>query len=159
MKKSNRAWKIVGIIGAVLVGLALLIQFLPVGGGRTNPAVMAEPNWDSPATRALFFRACGDCHSNESVWPWYSKIAPVSWMILDHVNEGRSKLNVSEWSRGNDEAHEAAEALMDGKMPLANYLLMHPEARLTAEEKDKLARGLVATFGGEFGGEGQEGED
>jgi mono/diheme cytochrome c family protein len=159
VKKTNRIWKILAISGGVILGAALLIQFLPVGGGRTNPAVAAEPDWDSPRTQELFMRACGDCHSNETVWPWYSRIAPVSWMVANHVHEGRSKLNVSEWGQGRNEADEAAEALMEGEMPLPNYLMLHPEARLSAAEKDELARGLVATFGGKFGDEGQEGED
>ena len=63
------------------MGVLLIIQFVPYGRDHTNPPVIAEPAWDSPQTRALFFRACADCHSNETKWPWYSTIAPASWLI------------------------------------------------------------------------------
>lgn len=68
---------LVGLAGAVLM-LILLLQLVPYGRNHTNPAVIAEPNWNSPQTRAYFYRACADCHSNETAWPWYSNIAPLS---------------------------------------------------------------------------------
>ena len=95
----------------VVAVLLLAIQFAPYGWDHTNPAVVAEPKWDTPRTRELFFRACADCHSNETKWPLYSRIAPVSWLVYNDVHEGRSKLNVSEWNRPQKDAHEAAEEL------------------------------------------------
>ena len=68
------------IVVAVLAGLFLAIQFVPYGRDHSNPPVIGEPTWNSPETRALAVRACFDCHSNETVWPWYSNIAPVSWL-------------------------------------------------------------------------------
>ena len=137
---------IFGGIGAILLGFGL-IQLVPYGRDHSNPPVIAEPQWDSPRTRELFIQACGDCHSNESVWPWYSNIAPVSWLVQRDVDEGREKLNVSEWGQGRQEADEAFEAVKEGEMPLKPYLLLHPEARLSDSEQSELLNGLLATFG------------
>ncbi len=97
--KMNRLLKkiILGAAGVLVVGL-IAIQLVPYGRNHTNPPVQSEPNWDSPETRALAERACFECHSNETAWPWYSNIAPVSWLVQHDVDEGREKLNFSEWS-------------------------------------------------------------
>ena len=79
----------------VALGLFLLIQLLPMGKNHTNPPVVSEPSWDSPETVALLRRACFDCHSNETVWPWYSNVAPMSWQLQKDVDEARSNLNFS----------------------------------------------------------------
>lgn len=131
----------VRIAGYALLAIGVLIQFVPVA--RTNPPVKAEPPWDRPETRSVAVRACFDCHSNETKWPWYSRVAPISWMVADHVLEGRRALNFSEWPGG--ELEEAAEEVRKERMPLASYLLGHPEARLSASEREALARGLEAT--------------
>ena len=136
-------------VAAVFGGILLAVQLVPYGWRRTNPPVVAEPDWDSPRTRELFQRACADCHSNRTKWPWYSRVAPISWLIVKDVEQGRSHLNVSEWNRPQKDAREAAEELRDGKMPLPIYLPAHPEARLSAAEKAELVRGLEATFGSE----------
>ncbi|HEY5270864.1 MAG TPA: heme-binding domain-containing protein, partial [Anaerolineales bacterium] len=86
------------IIGLVVVGL--LIQLVPLPGRGNNPPVTSEPLWDSPQTRALAKRACFDCHSNETVWPWYSYVAPVSWLVYNDTMQGRRRLNFSEWNTG-----------------------------------------------------------
>jgi len=150
-------WKrLIMIALLVIVVACVAIQLAPFGRSHQNPPVQAEPAWDSPRTRELFFRGCGDCHSNETVWPWYTNIAPVSWMIQDHVLEGRAGFNVSEWGRPENEGEEAAELVSNGEMPLPSYLPMHPEARYTETEKQELIQGLLNTFGG--GLEGEEGE-
>jgi mono/diheme cytochrome c family protein len=131
-----------GIVGLIVVG-ALAIQFIPVN--RTNPPIVQEPQWDSSQTRALAQRACFDCHSNETVWPWYSYVAPVSWGIADHVHEGRQKLNFSDWGNAG-ETDEIIEVILEGEMPLGNYLWIHPEARLTQTEQQSLVQGLEATL-------------
>lgn len=142
--------------GAVVTGVVLLVlQLVPYGREHTNPPVAAEPAWDQPATRALTARACFDCHSNETRWPWYSSVAPLSWFVQSHVDTGRRVLNFSEWQRGYEEAREAAESVREGEMPLTSYLLLHAEARLSASEQRQLIRGLEATLGVE-GGEGEE---
>lgn len=130
-----------------IVVLLVLIQLVPYGRAHTNPPVVQEPAWDSPATRALAKRACFDCHSNETAWPWYTNIAPVSWMIQRHVDEGRQKLNFSDWGNSRErELDEIAEVILEGEMPLPNYLPMHPEARLTPAEKQALIDGLNASL-------------
>jgi hypothetical protein len=92
--------------------------------------------------------ACGDCHSYETEWPWYSNVAPISWLVQHDVEEGRAEFNVSRWGRGENEADEAAETVQEGEMPLPVYLITHPEARLAAADEQALIQGLVATFGG-----------
>jgi hypothetical protein len=127
----------------IIVIILILIQFIPVK--RTNPGVIKEPNWDSPETRAFAVRACFDCHSNETKWPAYSYVAPVSWFIINDVNDGRKHFNMSDWKPGDGD--EAAEEVRKGDMPMWRYTLMHPEARLTDTEKKKFISGLIATFG------------
>jgi len=90
--------------------------------------------------------ACMDCHSNQTVWPWYSSIAPISWFIQRDVNEGRRELNFSEWERPQKEAREAAKVVRSGEMPPRSYLWAHPDARLQAAEKEALAMGLENTL-------------
>lgn len=131
-----------------VVGLFLLAQLVPYGRHRANPAVVAEPPWDGPATRALTERACFDCHSNETRWPWYSRVAPMSWLLQIDVDEGREALNFSAWNRPHQEAREAGETVLVGSMPPRRYLLFHTEARLTPAERTALARGLDASLGG-----------
>ncbi len=128
--------------GALCLGVA---QLVPYGRDHTNPPVVAEPQWDSPQTRALAKRACFDCHSNETVWPWYSNVAPVSWLVQHDVEEGRSKVNFSEWD--GEEADDILEVVQRGEMPPAQYLPMHPEAKLSATEKETFLSGLEKTFG------------
>jgi hypothetical protein len=133
--------------GLVLVLAFVAIQFLPYGRDHVNPPVVAEPSWDSPETRALARQACFDCHSNETEWPAYSTVAPVSWLIQHDVSEGRAVLNFSEWQRPQEEAKEAAEEVLEGAMPLRMYQLMHAHARLSAADRERLARGLERTLG------------
>lgn len=143
--------------GAILlVGGFVLIQLVPYGRNHTNPTIQSEPNWDSPETRALAERACFDCHSNETEWPWYSNVAPVSWLVQHDVEEGRYELNFSEWGTNGEgeEGEEMAEVIWEGEMPMKVFLITHPEARLTDTERDQLAQGLQATGGGE----GESGE-
>lgn len=129
----------------VIVVLGLLIQLIPLPGRGNNPPVTSEPPWDSPATRALAKRACFDCHSNETFWPWYSYVAPVSWLVYNDTMEGRRRLNFSEWntSRAQGELGEIAGIIQEGEMPPLIYLPMHPSARLTAAEKQQLISGLT----------------
>jgi mono/diheme cytochrome c family protein len=129
----------------VLVGAFLLIQLIPYGRDHTNPPVVAEPAWDSPATRELAAAACFDCHSNETEWPWYTSVAPISWLTQHDVEEGRATLNFSEWNRP-PETDEVSEAIREGSMPPWYYRLLHPAARLSDAELEQLIAGLEATF-------------
>jgi mono/diheme cytochrome c family protein len=145
----NRSVKrvILVAVAAVVLGL-LLIQLVPYGHDHKNPPVTSEPNWDTPQTRVLAQRACYDCHSNETVWPWYSNIAPVSWLVQHDIEEGRRQLNFSTWSNGGKgrEPGEAIEVVNGGWMPPSTYLITNPQARLSDAEKQALAQGLRATM-------------
>lgn len=140
-----RMWLKRGLIG--LAGVLVVIQAIPYGRAHDNPPVSAEPPWDSTLTRELTVRACYDCHSNETVWPWYTNVAPVSWLTTRDVEEGRRKLNFSEWGRGDQEYDESAETIEEGEMPPVYYGWAHASARLTDGEKQQLIEGLGATFG------------
>jgi len=133
-------WAVIG-----LVAVGLLIQLIPLPGRGNNPPVTSEPPWDSPATRALAKRACFDCHSNETVWPWYSYVAPISWLVYNDTMQGRSRLNFSEWntSRLQSDLGEITGIIQEGEMPPLIYLPTHPDARLTAAEKQQLITGLT----------------
>lgn len=131
-----------------LIALFALIQLVPYGHAHSNPPVAAAPPWSDPDTKALFTRACADCHSNATVWPWYSDVAPVSWLLQRHVTEGRGRFNINAVGFGR-KADEAAKTVREGSMPDRSYLPMHPAARLTDAEKKQLADGLEMTFGGE----------
>jgi len=131
-----------------------LIQLIPYGHRHTNPPVSAEPDWDSPRTRELFFRACKDCHSNQTKWPWYSHVAPASWLIERDVEEARSHFNVSEWRRRKQHSDEAAEKFRDKDMPPWFYLPLHAEARFSDAERADFLAGLIRMFGDEDAEEG-----
>jgi hypothetical protein len=134
--------------GVALVALLLLIQAVPYGRGHTNPPVTKEPAWDSAQTRALAARACFDCHSNLTRWPWYSNIAPMSWLTQRDVDGGRASLNFSEWDRPQDGAGDAAEAARNGSMPPWFYTLfgLHSSAKLSQSQRNQLADGLAKTI-------------
>jgi mono/diheme cytochrome c family protein len=138
MKKKT----IIGLIIIIILG-GLLIQLIPLPGRGQNPPVAAEPKWDSPQTRALVKRACFDCHSNETAWPWYSYVAPVSWLVYSDTMTGRSRLNFSDWNNRQRGAGEIIEVIQEGEMPPAIYLPMHPSAQLTPAEKQQLITGLT----------------
>lgn len=125
----------------------MALQLIPVQ--RDNPPVVSEPKWDSTQTRDLAKRACFDCHSNETVWPWYAYIAPASWLVTHDVQEARATFDFSEWSSlYNGTGGEMGKAISEGVMPPASYLSMHPGARLTDAEKQQLIAGLQASLGG-----------
>jgi mono/diheme cytochrome c family protein len=135
-------------LGVIFVVLLFgLIQLVPYGRDHTNPPVQGEPAWDSPQTRQLVAQACFDCHSHETNWPWYSHVAPVSWLIQHDVKEGRSAVNFSAWGLRGHRGGELTEVVREGEMPPWYYALLHSSSRLSADEKDALIRGLNATFG------------
>ncbi len=135
------------VISAALFGA---MQLVPYGQAHSNPPVVVEPPWDSPRTRELAKRACFDCHSNETRWPWYAKVAPFSWVMQHHVETGRSVLNFSEWTRPYVLAEQAGSEVIRREMPPRGYRMLHDDAHLTHEEKVDLARGLHYTMGIEW---------
>jgi hypothetical protein len=140
--------KLKWIFGVLVVAFALL-QF--TNPSRTNPPVKNNfPVTNTPPQVVTMLRAaCYDCHSHETRWPWYSRIAPLSWQIADDVNEGRKNLNLSDWP--NDNPKRAAKKLEDmseeisyGDMPLKKYTLIHADARLTGGQRKELTNWLDA---------------
>ena len=133
----------------VVLGFAA-IQF--VQPDRTNPPVDPASTFEavakpSPQLAGLLRRACYDCHSHSTVWPWYSRIAPVSWLVADDVKEGRAHLNFSQWNflspeMSSTRLKEACQEVSEGGMPLWNYRLIHSEARLTAEDIKVICSGI-----------------
>ena len=129
-----------------LGGIVLLLafQFVPYGRDHTNPRGGHAIHWDSARTEQLARGACMDCHSDETRWPWYSNVAPVSWLVQRDVDQGRGALNLSE---GTGETNQLAEVIREGSMPPWQYKPTHPDARLNARERRELIHGLEATFG------------
>ena len=147
MKVSVRRFcKVVLIAFAWFAGLMALAQLIPYGRTHSNPPVIKEPAWDSPRTRELAVRACFNCHSNETRWPWYANVAPFSWVVEFDVNVARSVVNFSEWNRPYELAASSGLSVRTGNMPTVKYRMAHPEADLTPEETLDLARGLDATL-------------
>jgi hypothetical protein len=130
------------ILKAIAIGAVVLFAAIQLHRPeRVNPPVdpsrtlQAQVNV-SPEAAAILDRACRDCHSHETRWPWYSHVAPVMWWLADHVDEGREHLNLSDWSkydarRADRKLDEICEEATKGHMPLRGYPFMHPEARLT----------------------------
>ena len=121
----------------IIIAALVVIQFIPVS--KTNPPVTGEINAPENVMK-VFKTSCYDCHSNEVVWPWYSRVAPVSWLVAYDVNEARDHVNFSEWNSYNaedrqDNREEIWEEVEEGHMPLWYYVIMHPEAKLSAEDK------------------------
>jgi mono/diheme cytochrome c family protein len=148
-KERTLTLRMVGYGLSALLGLGLMIQLVPYGREHRNPEARREPNWDQPRTRELFFQVCKDCHSNETEWPTYSFVAPMSWLVQSDVEEGRSHFNVSEWGRDENHGDEAAKMVRAGDMPPWIYLPTHPEALLSDSERKEFVAGLIATFGEE----------
>jgi hypothetical protein len=132
MKKMN----IVKWVLAVLVALFVGIQFVPVN--RINPPV--ESDMQCPVeVKAILRVSCYDCHSHETIWPWYSRVAPVSWLIASDAKEGRHKLNFSAWNRYSPEKQsvlisDMIEQIKEGEMPPTPYTWMHKDSELTPEK-------------------------
>jgi hypothetical protein len=138
--------KIIKFIVIAAVVLFLGLQF--IRPARTNPAMDATQAMEAhvqltPQAKEILDRSCRDCHSNQTDWPWYTNVAPVSWWITDHVNAGRNHLNLSEWAkldkdRQSKKLQQICDEVEDGAMPLSSYLPMHPKAKLSEQDKKTL---------------------
>jgi mono/diheme cytochrome c family protein len=129
----------VGIVVLLTIGALLL---------ETNPPVKQEPSWDSSQTKVLAQRACYDCHGNETAWPIYTKLPVGSWLAVFDTVRARRVFNLSEWGtvpikgdRGSG-VSDVVDVINDGSMPPSLYTLMHPDAILTAPEKQQLIQGF-----------------
>jgi hypothetical protein len=129
------------IAGIVLFGL---IQLIPID--RTNPPTTQEPDWSSPEARELVEKSCYQCHSNQTTWPWYSYIAPASWLIKFDVWKGRREFNFSEWDKKQAEVDEMVEQVQRGSMPPLQYTLFHPDAKLSDQQKQMLIDALTSSL-------------
>lgn len=135
--------------GGVVVVFALL-QF--TNPARTNPPVVHDlmaTNAPPPQVAAMLHEACYDCHSYETKWPWYSRVAPMSWLIANDVKDGRENLNLSDWPA--DQPERAAKRLASmseeigyGDMPPKKYTAIHTDARLTEAQRKELTDWLTA---------------
>ena len=133
----------------ILCVVFLAIQLVPVT--RSNPTVESDLG-ASNDVNSILRRACYDCHSNETVWPWYSRLAPVSWALAYDVNKGRKALNYSTWMRLTNKQQaeaisESWEEVTEGKMPTWYYVALHPDAKLSPNDKSILREWAVATAG------------
>ena len=144
-------------LAVLLAALFALIQLVPYGHGRSDPAVTAEPEWDSARTRELVVRACFDCHSRTPKRPWYSYVAPVSWLVRHDIEDGRKHLDFTAWDQPQRDADEALEVIGSGEMPPDIYTLMHPEARLDDQERNDLIQGLARSL--KLAADGREDDD
>ncbi len=130
------------------IGLAILFLFLAIQLFRIdkqNPPVSADKdflvlNTASPEVQSIIQASCYDCHSNTSVYPWYTNVAPVSWWIKHHINEGREHLNFSDWGnysakKADHKLEECVEMIQEGEMPMNSYTLIHRETKLSDEQK------------------------
>ncbi len=135
-------------IGLATAFLLLAIQAVPVN--RSNP--IADPSHSIYATqavprevKAVFERSCRNCHSNETAWPWYSYVAPVSWVVARDVHQARKKMNFSEWGgypaqRKEDRLEEICEQVTNGDMPDRKYAIFHRSARITPQEREAICQ-------------------
>ena len=128
----------------ILVAFAL-IQLIPVH--RSNPAIESEII-APPEIQNILRKSCYDCHSNETVWPWYSKVAPVSWLLTSDIDEGRNEVNFSTWGNYNAKRQtkmlkESLEEVSENEMPPWSYLLMHKNAVLSAEERELFRKWII----------------
>jgi hypothetical protein len=132
-------------LGWIVIILAcgfVAIQFF--GPAKSNPPLDPSQSFDSqlhvsPQVAAIFDRSCNDCHSHKTRWPWYSNVAPVSWFVIGHVNEGRSMMNLSEWGHFDRDQQarklrQMCEEVQDGAMPLSSYTPLHPGSKLSSDD-------------------------
>ena len=139
----NRFVKIAIVAVAVIF---LGIQLIRID--RTNPPVVSAQSIESYVSvpgdvSEILARSCNDCHTFKTVYPWYSHLAPVSWFLRDHVDHGRSHLNMSEWGTLSPEKQarkleEICDEVRGGEMPLPSYLWIHHDAVLSEADKDAL---------------------
>ncbi len=125
-----------------LIAVLMVVQFVPVA--RVNPTERGQPAAPN-GVQALLQRACYDCHSNETQWPWYSSVAPLSFLIARDVTEGRRELNFSLWNQYNErrkarKLKEIAEQVEQGKMPQWYYVSLHPDAKLSPADRELIIK-------------------
>ncbi|HEX6236161.1 MAG TPA: heme-binding domain-containing protein [Acidimicrobiales bacterium] len=138
----RRLWRLarwpVLVVGVVFVA----IQLVPYGWRHPNPRVIADAPWPTAESERIARSSCYGCHSNETDWPLYSYVAPMSWLVRSDVEQGRDELNFSDWDDDADEADDAIETILEGSMPPDRYTMIHRGATLTDAEAEELIRAL-----------------
>jgi hypothetical protein len=138
----KKLWRVLRWVLAVVAGGLIIAQFF--GRAKSNPAIDPSQTMESRLqvplpVAAIFDRSCNDCHSNKTRWPWYSNVAPVSWFVIGHVNEGRQQMNFSEWGRYTPQDNDSllrqiCREVKAGDMPLSSYTPLHAGSKLSAED-------------------------
>ena len=131
----------------ILAAAAIILQFFrgtPPEVREDNPGDLFANEVVDAEVATLIRNACYDCHSNETKYPWYTYVTPLSWWVFDHVEHGREELNFSEWTsmslkRKNHKLEEISEETLEGEMPLESYTPLHAEAQLTDEQRELIS--------------------
>ena len=138
----------------VVVGIILFVASQAIRPARTNPPI--DPSAEltarltvDPAVATILGRSCGDCHSNLTVWPWYSNVAPISWFVINHVDDGRQHMNFSDWAaippaKVAPMLQRICKEVKSGDMPLDTYTPMHPGTKLTSADEDAICAWTAA---------------
>jgi hypothetical protein len=141
--------RILRTVVLTVVAVFVAMQLVPYGWWHENPPVVRDTPWPDARAEHIARVSCYDCHSNESEWPAYSYVAPMSWLVHKDVAEGRSELNFSEWPLNDKQLDDAVDAVDDGAMPPGKYTVIHRGARLTESEKQVLIDALQSLSGNE----------
>jgi hypothetical protein len=138
----KKLWRVLRWVLVVVAGGFIVAQFF--GPAKSNPAIDPSQTIESrlrvtPQVAAILDRSCNDCHSNKTRWPWYSNVAPVSWLVIKDVNEGRQNMNFSEWGQYTQSDVDGllkriCREVKAGTMPLSSYTLIHRGSKLSAED-------------------------
>jgi hypothetical protein len=130
--------------GAVFTSVAVFagIQLVPYGWRHSNPPVSQNAPWPDAESERIARSSCYSCHSNETDWPAYSYVAPMSWLVRRDVESGRDELNFSTWDVDDNDADKAIDEILDGSMPPDRYTMIHRGARLTDAEAQRLVAAL-----------------
>lgn len=138
----RRLWRLARWPVLVVGILFAAIQLVPYGWRHPNPPVVADAPWPTAESERIARSSCYGCHSNETDWPLYSYVAPMSWLVRSDVEQGRDELNFSDWADDADEADDAIETILEGGMPPGRYTMIHRDATLSDAEADELVGAL-----------------
>jgi mono/diheme cytochrome c family protein len=133
---------------AAATGLVLLLiaQLVPYGRSHANPRPTQRAKLPGGPGRELFAGACADCHSDKTTWPWYSNVAPASWLVQNDVDGGRKRFNVSRWDQPQPGSDEVIRQIAGKGMPLTQYKVIHKDARLSDAERTQLADWITRLY-------------
>ena len=154
LRKENRSIFFACVAAFILT--LLLLQLWPTD--TTNPPVVSTPQWSDVYTKQLAERACFDCHSHETVWPWYTNVVPAYFLLAYDVRRGRDAFNFSKWDETcctEDQIDRMAATITKNQMPLPYYGVLHRESYLSDVERGQLVYGLIETMNAELHSESE----